>query len=294
MNAFTIALELYNRPSLENRVEAFTIMMTNAWEPLLKSQILKAKGFDSLIAIDGKSIPINEAINFKYPNDSADKDNLNQLISLRNDAIHLLLPEIQSQLSRLFQTTVLLYQEEFAHQEGYAPLTNQNVGMLSLVIDGPEPDIALVKEEYGKKTATQVNAFLDRFKKLEQKHNSNRFAIHIEYKLALTKKPGAEDLTFGTGPDGTYTVFVDRPKNLRITHPFYETTAIQEINVRQTECVINNYSFRAVVKKNKIKNKAEYFDLTDRPRYSAFFIEWFIKNLKQPNWLQKSLPNKAR
>jgi hypothetical protein len=54
----------------------------------------------------------------------------------------------------------LLYQEEFAHQEGYAPLADQNVGMLSLVIDGPEPDIALVKEEYGKKTASQVNEFL--------------------------------------------------------------------------------------------------------------------------------------
>jgi hypothetical protein len=294
LNAFTVALEVYNRPSLENRVEAFAIMMTNAWELLLKSQILKAKGFDSLIDQDGKSIPISEAVNFKYPNDSADKDNLNQLISLRNDAIHLLLPEIQPQLSRLFQTTVLLYQEEFAHQEGYAPLADQNVGMLSLVIDGPEPDIALVKEEYGKKTASQVSEFLKKFKKLEQKHNSNRFAIHIEYKLALTKKPGAEDLTFGTGPDGTHTVFVDRPKNLKVTHPFYETTAIKEINDLQAECVINNYSFRAVVKKHKIKNKAEYFDLTDRPRYSAAFIEWFIKNLKQPNWLQKSLPNKTK
>jgi hypothetical protein len=294
LNAFTVALEVYNRPSLENRVEAFAIMMTNAWELLLKSQILKAKGFDLLIDQDGKSIPLSDAVNFKYPNDSADKDNLNQLISLRNDAIHLLLPEIQPQLSRLFQTTVLLYQEEFAHQEGYAPLADQNVGMLSLVIDGPEPDIALVKEEYGNKTARQVNEFLKKFKKLEQKHDSNRFAIHIEYKLALTKKPGVGDLTFGAGPDGTHTVFVDRPKNLKVTHPFYETTAIKEINERQVDCIINNYSFRAVVKKHKIKNKAEYFDLTDRPRYSVAFIEWFIERLKQPNWLQKALPNKTK
>jgi hypothetical protein len=293
LNAFTVALEVYNRPSLENRVEAFTIMMTNAWELLLKSQILKAKGFDSLIDSAGKSIPIGEAVNFKYPYDSADKDNINQLISLRNDAIHLLLPEIQPQLSRLFQTTVLLYQEEFAHQEGYAPLADQNVGMLSLVIDGPEPDITLVKEEYGHKTAVQVSEFLSKFKNLEQKHGSNRFAINIEYKLALTKKPGPGDLTFGAGPDGTHTVFIDRPKNLKITHPFYEKESINEINKKQTKSVINNYSFRAVVKKHKIKNKSEYFDLTDRPRYSTSFIDWFVNNLKQPNWLHKSLPNKS-
>lgn len=118
LNAFTVALEVYNRPSLENRVEAFTIMMTNAWELLLKSQVLKSKGFDSLIDSDGKSISISEAVNYKYPNDSADKDNLNQLISLRNDAIHLLLPEIQPQLSRLFQTTVLLYQRSLPIKKG--------------------------------------------------------------------------------------------------------------------------------------------------------------------------------
>lgn len=165
--------------------------------------------------------------------------------------------------------------------------------MLSLVIDGPEPDIALVKEEYGNKTAVQVNHFLEKFKKLEKKHKSNRFAIHIEYKLALTKKPGVGDLTFGTGPDGTHTVFVDRPKNLKITHPFYEKSAINEINEKQSLSVITNYSFRAVVKKHKIKNRTEYFDLTDRPRYSALFIEWFMNNLKQPNWLQKSLPCKV-
>jgi hypothetical protein len=294
LNAFTVALEVYNRPSLENRIEAFAIMMTNAWELLLKSQILKAKGFDALFEEDGKSITIGETIHFKYPHDSADKDNLKQLVSLRNDAIHLLLPEIQPQLSRLFQTTVLLYQEEFLHQEGYAPLSDQSVGLLSLVIDGPEPDIALLKEEYGKRTADEVVKFLSRFTKLEQKHNSNRFAIHIEYKLALTKNPGDDDLTFGTGPDGTHTVFVDRPKNLKLTHPFYEKVAIDEINQKQSISLINSYSFRAVVKKHKVKTKAEFFDFTDRSRYSEPFIEWFVKNLSQPNWLQKSLPKNKR
>ncbi|PMG81091.1 hypothetical protein BCU84_00265 [Shewanella sp. 10N.286.51.B7] len=294
LNAFTVALEVYNRPSLENRIEAFAIMMTNAWELLLKSQILKTKGFDALFEEGGKSIPIGEAINFKYPLRSADKDNLNQLVSLRNDAVHLLLPEIQPQLSRLFQTTVLLYQEEFSHQEGYAPLSDQSVGMLSLVIDGPEPDMALLKEEYGKRTADEVVKFLSRFTNLEQKHNSNRFAINMEYKLALTKNPGAGDLTFGTGPDGTHTVFVDRPKNLNKTHPFHEKAAIDEINKKQSISSITNYSFRAVVKKHKIKSKAEFFDFTDRPRYTESYIEWFVKNLSQQNWLEKSLPKKKR
>ncbi|MEG3346763.1 DUF3644 domain-containing protein [Pseudoalteromonas sp. P80D2] len=292
LNAFTVALEVYNRPSLENRVEAFAIMMTNAWELLLKAQILKAQGFDSLFEENGRSIPVGQAIDFRYPSKSADKDNLNQLVSLRNDAVHLLLPEIQPQLSRLFQTSVLLYQEEFAHQEGYAPLSDQSVGMLSLVIDGPEPDMAILKDEYGKRTTDEVIKFLKKFTKLEQEHNSNRFAINIEYKLALTKKPGDGDLTFGAGPDGTHTVFVDRPKNLKLTHPFYEKAAIQRINAAQSTHCITSYSFRAVVKKHKVKSKPTFFDHTDRPRYSELFIDWFLMNLAHPNWLEKSLPSK--
>lgn len=291
LNAFTIALEVYNRPSLENRVEAFTIMMANAWELLFKSQILKIKGLDGLYE-DGKSISMSDAIQFRYPNHCADKDNLSQLVSLRNDAVHLLLPEIQPQLSRLFQSSVLLYQEEFTHQEGYAPLSDQSIGMLSLVIDGPEPDIALLKKEYGQKTADEVARFLEKFTKLEHQHNSDRFAIHIDYKLVLTKKPGLSDLTFGAGADGKNTVFVDRPKNLKVTHPFYEKSAILEINKRQSTLVITSYSFRAVVKKHKIKIKSDFFDLTDRPRYSLSFIEWFVQNLKQPNWIQKALPDR--
>jgi len=46
LDAFTLALEVYNRPSLKNRVEAFTIMMVNAWELLLKAELLKSTGYD--------------------------------------------------------------------------------------------------------------------------------------------------------------------------------------------------------------------------------------------------------
>ena len=48
LDAFTLALEIYNRPSLSNRVEAFTIMMVNAWELFLKAEILDALGEDKV------------------------------------------------------------------------------------------------------------------------------------------------------------------------------------------------------------------------------------------------------
>nr|WP_245195834.1 DUF3644 domain-containing protein [Aeromonas sanarellii] len=62
LDAFTLALEVYNRPSLCNRVEAFTIMMVNAWELFLKAEILDAFGEEKVFYKNGKSISISDAL----------------------------------------------------------------------------------------------------------------------------------------------------------------------------------------------------------------------------------------
>ncbi|WP_206644491.1 DUF3644 domain-containing protein [Pseudoalteromonas sp. PS5] len=57
LDAFTLALEVYNRPSMKNRVEAFAIMMVNAWELLLKAEILKAEGYKKSLMMGVKVYP---------------------------------------------------------------------------------------------------------------------------------------------------------------------------------------------------------------------------------------------
>ncbi|MCV6004036.1 DUF3644 domain-containing protein, partial [Escherichia coli] len=39
-----LALELYNRPSLENKLDGFVMLFSTAWEQLLKSMIIEAEG----------------------------------------------------------------------------------------------------------------------------------------------------------------------------------------------------------------------------------------------------------
>ena len=55
LDAFTLALEVYNRPSLCNRVEAFTILMVNSWELFLKAEILDALGEEKVFYKMGKA-----------------------------------------------------------------------------------------------------------------------------------------------------------------------------------------------------------------------------------------------
>lgn len=153
-DAFTLALEVYNRPTLGNRVEAFTIMMVNAWELMLKSELVKSKGAKEIFKDSNFSISVRDAMNKLMKSDDNITKNLDTLIDLRDQAIHLLIPELQPQLSRLFQSTVLNYQKRYKRIMGNSPLAGQSVGLLSLIVDGVEPEVAVIKENYGDLTAS--------------------------------------------------------------------------------------------------------------------------------------------
>ncbi|WP_411378082.1 DUF3644 domain-containing protein [Citrobacter portucalensis] len=183
LDAFILSLEVYNRPTLDNRVEAFCILSVNAWELLLKAELLKYSGMDAVFNKNGYSVSITDAINKRLQQNDPVKKNLDTLIELRDGAIHLLLPELQPELSRLFQANVLNYQQRYLKETGMSPLAGQSVGMLSLVVDGPKSDISTIKENYGEMTANVAREFLTRFHKASKEQNSNEFSISIDYKL---------------------------------------------------------------------------------------------------------------
>ncbi|MDC5810120.1 DUF3644 domain-containing protein [Vibrio europaeus] len=291
-DAFTLALEVYNRPTLGNRVEAFTIMMVNAWELMLKSELAKRDGASSIFKEGDFSISIREAMCKLIESSDNVAKNLETLIDLRDHAIHLLIPELQPQLSRLFQATVLNYQKRYKALMGNSPLAGQSVGLLSLIVDGCEPEVAVIKETYGELTATQVRSFLGKFTEMARECDSDEFSISVDYKLALTKKSSESDLSLSLSDGGEKAIIIRETKDPDVTHPYHQNTAIAEINVRQTLFKITSYSFQAVVKKNKTqkaKRSNYHYELDGRHRYSEAFIEWFVNNLNQKNWLDGAL-----
>jgi hypothetical protein len=291
LDAFTLALEVYNRPSMKNRVEAFTIMMVNAWELLLKAEVLKVEGYEKIFYEDDRSISVTDAMKRRLQDKDPVRKNLETLIDLRDQAIHLLIPELQSQLSRLFQSTVLNYQTRYKNEMGNAPLAGQSVGMLSLVLDGPQPEIALIKKQYGKHTANSVSKFISRFDKTAKEVDSNEFSIPIDYRLALVKREDESDLSLSVGDEGEGAIIITKTKDPELTHPYRMKEALDEINKRQKTVSIKSGAFQAVLSKHKInkQKKSDFrYEIDGRPRYSEKCIEWIVDNIKQPNWLESA------
>lgn len=291
LDAFTLALEVYNRPSMKNRVEAFAIMMVNAWELLLKAEILKAEGYGRIFYDGDKSISISDAVKRRLQEKDPVRINLETIIDLRDQAIHLLIPELQPQLSRLFQATVLNYQTRYRNEMGNAPLAGQSVGMLSLVVDGPALEVALIQKLYGTHAAQSIAKFIQCFDETSKKIDSTEFSIPIDYRLALVKREDESDLSLSVGDAGEGAIIITKTKDPDATHPYHTNEALDEINKRQATISIKSGSFQAVLNKHKINNQTKSdmrWVIDGRPRYSEKFIRWFVDNLQQPKWLESA------
>ena len=46
--AFVLAIELYNRPSIKYRVEGFSFFICNAWELMLKAKLIADRGISAV------------------------------------------------------------------------------------------------------------------------------------------------------------------------------------------------------------------------------------------------------
>jgi len=185
----------------------------------------------------------------------------------------------------------LNYQTRYKNEMGNAPLAGQSVGMLSLVLDGPQPEIALIQKLYGKHTANSVSKFINLFDKSAKEIDSTEFSIPIDYRLALVKREDESDLSLSVGDEGEGAIIITKTKDLDLTHPYHTKEALDEINKRQKAIFIKSGAFQAVLNKHKInKNKkSDYrYEIDGRPRYSEKFIVWFIENMKQPNWLESA------
>ena len=57
--AFCMAIELYNKPTIRYRIEGFAIFICNAWELMLKAYLIVKEGEDSIYFPDNQKRTIS-------------------------------------------------------------------------------------------------------------------------------------------------------------------------------------------------------------------------------------------
>ncbi|MFC3032278.1 DUF3644 domain-containing protein [Pseudoalteromonas fenneropenaei] len=309
-----LALELYNRPSLENRMDAFVMCFCTAWEQFLKAVLIERDGETSIFRKSSKkglkeTISLREALEKLYPQQSNVRKNIEQIAFLRDQAVHLLMPEIQGIMSRVFQSGVLNFTSKFEEFTEISFLNSSHAGMISLVGEFKSPPVSIMKSTYGD-IANDILDLASSVKQDVETSDNIEFAIPLNVKLVFaTDTEDGTTITIARADEGMEglkkALVIEKPVDRSKSHPLLRKDAINEINGKLHDryelaklakhlvkvCgnsgkpIINPNCFDAVVTKNKWKlSDNQYHYKNKNPEihyYSNGLVEEFVKKVME-------------
>jgi hypothetical protein len=253
-----LGLELYNRPTLENRLDAFCMMFCTAWEQLLKAEIIESEGEDVIYTEveDGKrpkTISLEKALDKRLAANDPVRANVLAIAELRHGATHLLMPEVQSVLSRLFQAGVINFAKRFPSLGGMPLFPSSSSGLMSLISDPEKINVVALRQMYGEKTAKGILDLVSTLDANIEKTQDERFAIGVEYRLVLTKSESKADirLTTAAEADGNAAV-VEKAVPVDKIYPYSMGDVALQLSSRLS-LKINGYDVQAMLAREKWK-----------------------------------------
>lgn len=318
-----LALELYNRPSLENKLDGFVMLYSAAWEQLLKAILIERDGEEVIFEKFGKkgikhTIPLRSCLDKVYKGDNDKvKKNILRIVDWRDDAVHLLMPELQGVASRIFQSGVLNFSKKFEEFTEVQFLQSRNSGMISLVGDFKLPPVSVLRSLYG----DAADDILELAKTVQDEielENDMEFAIPIVVSLVYARdsEQGQIILTTANGKTEDLehlrkALILEKSVDKEKTHPYTETAAVHEVNKvlfekylmpKLEKCLVarrngkptfNKHCFQAAVKKLNWKsgsNKFHHFqEISGRHIYSRDAVDELIFRITQDdNFLKQA------
>ena len=291
--AFVMAIEIYNKPTIKYRVEGFSFFICNAWELMLKAHMINKFGENSIYYKDNpkRTITLENCIQKIFTNEKSPLHrNLLKIIELRNTSTHFITEEYEMIYIPLFQASVLNFVEKMQefHQVDMTEVVPQN--FLTLAVSMKSLDENIIRVKYPEEIAERI---LDTNSSLAPMINENNqsFAIKIEHYHYLTKDKNKA--TSFVHVDKTAEAGVKIIKELKDpsnTHKYTMKTALKEINRQlQKEGIdlkINSYHFDLFNKVFGLKENERYcyiHKIYAQPSYSYSMqaIELIVGEIKK-------------
>jgi hypothetical protein len=170
-----------------------------------------------------------------------DKDHIRKNVEVvaewRDQAVHLLMPELQAIASRIFQSGVLNYSSEFEKFTEVPFISAQHTGMMTLVGDFKLPAMSVLKNQYGSAAQEILDLALGIQQDIEAIDDIS-FAIPLKVHLVFAKGEGDAQviLTKASGSAQDLNelkqklTIIEKPVEPDKTHPYGEKQLIKLVN----------------------------------------------------------------
>lgn len=298
--AFLLAIEIYNKPTIKYRVEGFAFFICNAWELMLKAHMINTFGKESIYYKDNnnRTITLENCINKIFTNNKSPlRLNLEKIITLRNTSTHFITEEYEMVYVPLFQSCILNFNEKMLefHSIDMTSIIPQNFLTLSVSMKSLDESeiIAKYPEELSKKMLDTKNDLED-----ISINNNEKFAIKIEHFHYITKnKNEATSFVKVDNTSETPVKIIKELKDPNNTHKYTTKSCIETINsILSKENIVIMYN-REIVKFTSFHftNFCKYYDLKNNEKlcyihkqysqpqysYSQAMIDFIVGEIKK-------------
>lgn len=263
--AFVMAIEIYNKPTIKYRVEGFSFFICNAWELMLKAHMMNKMGEDSIYYHDNRNrtITLENCIQKIFTNEKAPlRRNLEKIIELRNTSTHFITEEYEMVYIPLFQACILNFVEKMQefHNEDMTKVIPQN--FLTLAVSMKSLEENTIRAKYPEEIAEKLISANEQLEPLIAENNQS-FAIKIEHYHYLTKDKNQATSFVHVDKNAEAGVkIIKELKDPNNTHKYTMKNAIKEINRRlqneKIDFVMNQYIFDLFNKEYGIKENEKY------------------------------------
>lgn len=260
--AFILAIEIYNKPTIRYRVEGFSFFICNAWELMLKAYLLKTQGEDSIYHKDNqdRTISLENCIRLIFTNDKDPlRINLEKIIELRNTSTHFITEEYEMVYVPMFQASIFNFYEKMNLFHNIDITESISINFLNLVVKEKALNENEIKGKYSDKIAMKLLGAREKIQSL-QEVNNQRFAIAINHYNYITRKK--EEATAFIAIDktsDTNALIIKELKKTNDTHKYTAKNLCKEINQR-----IKSFGIELLY-----KGEAKVFN--------AVYFDWFCK-----------------
>lgn len=223
--AFLLSIEIYNKPTINYRIETSAFLLCNAWELILKCSYIKANGTTSIYRKDGKSFSLEEMLNRFYKSNSPVKINLDYIIEkIRNKATHFFTTEHDKLYLGLFQQAVINYVDFL--ETNYSVDIQEYIPIESLAIILKRTKKPLnIEKIYGKRFKKVFDNEENELHKFirENVEDESSVVAFVERKLCFVKNPNKADFKafYSQSADSKHLhrIFIEK-EDVNITYPY--------------------------------------------------------------------------
>jgi len=234
--AFCMAIELYNKPTIRYRVEGFSLFICNAWELMLKAHMIKTLGPTSIYYKDNtqRTLSLENCVQKVFTNNKDPlRMNLEKIIELRNTSTHFITEEYEMVYVPLFQSCILNYNEKMMafHGVDMTKIVPQNFLTLSVSMKALSESEIVAK--YPEEIATKMLDLKSKIDEISLNNNNGKFAIRIDHYHYITKnKDKATSTVRIDNSADTAVKIVKELKDPNNTHALTAKACLEKINER--------------------------------------------------------------